>query len=86
MYDNFKYGRSLGSATAEEERYHKQLRGKERRSNLRAAIAVAMHRNNIDAATIDKIMNEAYILNISCKINNESVYSLMQAETGLLKI
>lgn len=81
-----KYGQEIGQSNGLDLKEFKQTQARLRRSDMRAAIAVAMYRHNIDSDTIDSIMNDAYHFNMYCRENGISVYNVMQQETGLNKI
>lgn len=59
---------------------------KQRRSDMRASIALVMHQHGLSSDEIDSIMNEAYELNMKCKAEGTDVYNLMQQEVGLNRI
>lgn len=59
---------------------------KQRRSDMRASIAVVMHQHGLSSDEIDTIMNEAYELNMKCKAEGTDVFVMFQKETGLTNI
>lgn len=74
------------NSSSKYEREFNNFQSKLRRSDMRAAIAVAMYRHGIEPDTIDSVMNDAYHFNMMCREKGLSVYNIMQQETGLNKI
>ena len=59
---------------------------KERRSDMRACLAVCLFRRGWSIEDISKLMDESYDFNIECKVANTSPFVEMQKLTGLTKI
>ena len=76
-----KYGAELN-----QNQRNKQVFERERRSNMRASIAVAMHRHGIPTPEIDSIINESYEYYVMCKNTGVDVYEVMREEVGLNRI
>lgn len=74
-----RYGSTLGQDEF-------NTRVKERRSDMRACLAVCLFRRGWSSEEISKLMDESYDFNIECKARNVSPFVEMQRLTGLTKI